>query len=66
MPKHTNQHFLHSNTTWAIFFSVVLLRDCGILNFKTISCAVLVVVCGILAAVDCKELFKKNYKAADR
>ena len=53
-------------TAWAIFFSVVLLRDCGILNFKTISCAVLVVVCGILAAADFKELFKKNYKAADR
>lgn len=46
-------------TAWAIFFSVVLLHDYGILAFKTISCAVLVVVCGILAAVDFKEILKR-------
>ena len=47
-------------TAWSMFFSVVLMREYSILNFKTISCAILVVVCGILAAVDFKELLKKN------
>ena len=46
-------------TAWAIFFSVVLLRDYDILNFKTITCAVLVVVCGVLAAANFKELLKR-------
>lgn len=47
-------------TAWAMFFSVVLLRDTGVLNVRTIACALLVVVCGILAAVDLKELLKKS------
>jgi len=47
-------------TAWAIFFSVVLLGDHGVLNFRTIACALLVVVCGVLAAVDIKELLKKE------
>lgn len=45
-------------TAWAIFFSVVLLHDYGILNFRTIICAVFVVLCGVSAAADFKELFK--------
>lgn len=49
-------------TAWAMLFSVVLMHEYGILNFKTISCAVLVVVCGVLAAVDFKELLKNEYK----
>ena len=47
-------------TAWAMLFSVVLLRDTGVLNVRTIACALLVVVCGILAAVDLKELLKKS------
>lgn len=46
-------------TAWAMFFSVVLMHDYGILDFKTICCAVFVVVCGIFTAVDFKEL---NFK----
>lgn len=47
-------------TAWAMFFSVVLLRDMGVLKVRTIVCALLVVVCGVLAAVDLKELLKKE------
>lgn len=47
-------------TAWAIFFSVVLLHEYSVLNFKTIGCAVLVVVFGVLAAVDLKELFRQT------
>ena len=47
-------------TAWAIFFSAVFLRQYGALNFRTIGCAVLVVICGVLAAVDFKELIKKQ------
>ena len=47
-------------TAWAMFFSVVLLRDTGVLKVRTIVCALLVVVCGVLAAVDLKELLKKE------
>ncbi len=46
-------------TAWAMFFSAVFLHDYGILNFRTIGYAVLVVICGVLAAVDFKELLKK-------
>ena len=47
-------------TAWAMFFSVVLLRDTGVLKVRTIVCALLVVVCGVLAAVDLTELLKKE------
>ncbi len=49
-------------TAWAMIFSVVFFRNYGLLNFGTIACSVVVVVCGILAAVDFKELFgtRKN------
>ena len=46
-------------TAWAMFFSVVFMRDYGIMNLKAICCAVLVVVCGVLAAVDFKEIFRR-------
>lgn len=45
---------------WAIFFTAVLLRDTSVLTPVTISCAAIVLVCGILAAADFKELFAKN------
>ncbi|MBQ7901235.1 MAG: DMT family transporter [Clostridia bacterium] len=44
-------------TAWAIFFTVIILRDCGVLNVLTVSCAVVVVVCGLFAATDFKEIF---------
>ncbi len=47
-------------SAWAIFFTVVFLRDMSVLNPTTIICAVVVLVCGIFAAADFKEIFKKN------
>lgn len=44
-------------TAWAIFFTVIILRDFTILNPLTLTCALIVVVCGILAASDFKLLF---------
>ena len=46
-------------TAWAILFSVVLLRDFSVLNPITVACAVVVVVCGIFAATDFKELWRR-------
>ena len=46
-------------TAWAILFSVVLLRDFSVLNPVTVVCAVVVVVCGIFAATDFKELWRR-------
>ncbi len=47
-------------TAWAMMFSVVFLKNTDILNPLTVSCALVVVVCGILASTDFRELFKKN------
>ena len=47
-------------SAWAILFTVVILRDTSVLTFSTIVCAVVVLVCGIFAAADFKEIFKKN------
>ena len=49
-----------SYSAWAIVFTVVLLRDTSVLTPVTISCALIVIVCGILAAADFRELFGKN------
>ena len=46
-------------TGWAILFTVVLLRDTSVLTPMTILCAVVVLVCGIFAAADFKELLRK-------
>ncbi len=45
---------------WAIVFTVVLLRDFSVLSPLTIFCAVVVLVCGIFAAADFKEIFTKK------
>ncbi len=45
---------------WAIVFTVVLLRDFSVLSPLTIICAVVVLVCGIFAAADFKEIFAKK------
>lgn len=49
-------------TAWAMFFSVVLLHNYDVLNFKTMGCAAVVVICGVLAAADFKELFAAENK----
>ena len=45
---------------WAIIFTVVIFRDVSVLNPLTISCALVVLVCGIFAAADFKEILSKN------
>ena len=47
-------------TAFAIVFTVMVTRDLTILNPMTVLCAAVVVVCGILSAVDIKALFSKN------
>lgn len=44
-------------TAWAIIFGVVLFRNYAILNVGTVLCSAVVVVCGILSAVDFKQLW---------
>ena len=45
---------------WSIVFSVVFFKDTGVLNLTTIICTLIVLVCGILAATDYKDLLKKE------
>lgn len=45
---------------WAIFFTAVLLRDTSVLTPVTIACAAIVLVFGVLAAADFKDLLAKN------
>lgn len=45
---------------WAIVFTVVILRDFSVLSPLTIVCAVVVLVCGIFAAADFKEIIGKK------
>ncbi len=44
---------------WAIIFTVLLFRDFSVLNPVTIICAAVVLSCGILAAADYKDFFRK-------
>ena len=45
---------------WSIFFTVVVVRDMSVLTPVTILCAIIVVVFGILAAADFKELVSRK------
>lgn len=45
---------------WAIVFTVVILRDTSVISPVTVICSVVVIVCGIFAAADFKELFVKR------
>lgn len=47
-------------TAWAILFTVVLFGDTSVLSPLTIICALVVLICGIFAAADFKEIFKKE------
>ena len=45
---------------WAIVFTVLILRDTSVLTPITIICAIVVLVCGIFAAADFKEILSKR------
>lgn len=45
---------------WAIVFTVLVFRDTSVLNPITIICTVVVLVCGVLAAADYKELLRQE------
>ena len=47
-------------TAWAMFLTIIIFRDFSMLNPVTICCGIMVVVCGILSAVDIKELLKNE------
>ena len=47
-------------TAWAIVFTVLLLGDTSVLSPVTILCAIVVLVCGIFAAADFKEILAKK------
>ncbi len=47
---------------WDVIFSIVFLHERSLLNPLSISCVIIVLVFGILAACDYKELFKKRNK----
>lgn len=45
---------------WAIVFTVVILADTSVLTGTTICCSLVVLVCGIFAAADFKEILSKR------
>ena len=47
-------------SAWAVIFSIVFFHDTSLLNPVTILCTIAVLVFGILAAADYKELFNKE------
>jgi len=49
-----------SYSAWAVIISIIFLRDTSLLNPVTILCTVAVLVFGILAAADYKDLLGKN------
>lgn len=47
-------------SAWAVILSVIFLRDTSLLNPVTITCTLVVLIFGILAGADYKDLVKKN------
>lgn len=47
-------------TAWAIVFTVMIFKDVSVINFQTLICAGVVVICGVFAATDLKKLFTKH------
>ena len=47
-------------SAWAVIFSVIFLREYGLLNPLTIICTLVVLIFGILAGADYKDLFSRN------
>lgn len=49
-----------SYVAWAIVFTVLLLGDTSVLTPMSILCTITVIVCGIFAAADFRDIFKKR------
>lgn len=49
-----------SYSAWAVVISIVVFKNYGLLNPVTILCTIVVLLFGILAAADYKELFKRE------
>jgi hypothetical protein len=47
-------------SAWAVVISIIFLRDMSLLNPVTIICTIVVLVFGILAGADYKDLIKKE------
>ncbi len=47
-------------SAWAIVFTVIIFKDMSVLNPVTVACSLVVLVFGILAAADYKDLLKKS------
>lgn len=47
-------------SAWAIVFTVAILHDTTVLTPLTVACAIVVLVCGIFAAADFKEIIGKR------
>ncbi|MBR6807176.1 MAG: DMT family transporter [Clostridia bacterium] len=47
-------------SAWAIVFTVIILRDTSVINVPTILCGAIVLVCGIFAAADIREIFSRK------
>ena len=47
-------------SAWAMVFTVLLLRDTSVLTPMTVLCAVVVLVCGIFAAADFREILSRR------
>lgn len=47
-------------SAWAMVFTVILLRDTSVLSPLTVLCAAVVLVCGVFAAADFKEILKRR------
>ena len=47
-------------TAWAMFFSVVILKNYNLLNPLTVICALTVVVCSLLSAMDFRTFLNKK------
>lgn len=52
-------------TAWAILFTVLILRDMSVLSPLTVICAIVVLVCGIFAATDFKNILTKKAKETE-
>ena len=44
---------------WAMVFNIIIFKDTSMLNALSITCAVVVIISGLLAAADFKDLIKK-------
>lgn len=45
---------------WAVIFTVIILRDKSVITPVSVICTAVVIICGIFAATDFKELFSKR------